>query len=152
MDEVIRLLREQTVLCSRLTELFAELKEVIKKNSTETGAVVQKIEPLLRDLVNNEKSSREFLKGRKVETFAAFIESCEYNIQRELSERLLQKSFDLQKQLKQQTEEVGKLLKSGMAYVDFNLNILSRTTTSNIYGATSETKSSGGRRIFDANV
>ncbi len=152
MDEVIRLLREETVLCSRLTELFAELKKVLTENSPQVSDAVQKIEPVMRELSENELAAKKFLRSVNAKNFEEFVFSQQYSIQRELSERLLKQSASLHERLRNLVEETGRLLKTGRAFVDFNLNILSRTTTNNIYGATSETKSSGGRRIFDANV
>ena len=43
MDETIKILREQTILCSHLPALFDELIKVMKANSPEVQEPIRKI-------------------------------------------------------------------------------------------------------------
>ena len=152
MEEIIKLLRERIVFCERLSDLFDELSDLLKKNSAELNATVEKIMPIMQSLSKNDTSTQDFLKKFQIATPNEFIETQSSGIQREMAEKLLDKIIDLQFRLKRKTGEVNILLEKGKAFVDFNLNVLSQTAASNTYGSAAEKESRRGRKIFDANV
>lgn len=152
MDETIKLLREQTVLCAHLPELFDELIKIMQSNSPDVQELIQKIETILRDLNNNERKAQEFLKRVKASSFTEYLATQEKNIQRDVAEKLLNKATDSQRRLRQQTDQLKLLLQRGKDYIEFNLNILARISASDTYGAAAKTSSQRSRRMFEANI
>ena len=152
MDETIKLLREQAILCAHLPELFDELIKIMESNSPEVQEPIRKIEATVRDLSKNAQKAQDFLKQVGSPSFAEFIAAQEKNIQRDVAQRLLKKTSDAQLRLKSQVSHVKLLLKNGKNYVDFNLNILARTSASDTYGAAAQTGSQRTRRMFEANI
>lgn len=152
MNETIKLLREQTVLCAHLPELFDELIKVMQENSPEMQEPIKKIEAVMRDLDKNEQKAQDFLKRVGVSSFAEYLSTQEKGIQRDVAEKLLRKATESQARLKNQVEELKLLLKHGKNYVAFNLNILARTSASDTYGSAAQTGSQRTRRMFEANI
>lgn len=152
MDETIKILREQAILCAHLPELFDELIKIIESNSPDVQEPIRKIEAVVRDLSKNEQKAQDFLKKVGAESFAEYITAQDKNIQRDVAEKLLKKTADAQLRLKNQVAQVKLLLKKGKDYVDFNLNILARTSASDTYGAGAQTDSRRTRRMFEANI
>ena len=152
MDETIKILREQTVLCSRLPELFNKLIEIIKNNSPDVQEPIQKISLIMRELSKSEKKSREFLLKVKATSFAQYVSAQEKNIQRDVAQNLLKKLVALQVQLKTRLAELNQLLQKGRDFIEFNLNILARISASETYGSLAQTGSLRTRRMFEANI
>lgn len=152
MEETIKILREQTVLCAHLPALFDELINIMKNNSPDVQEPVRKIEAVIRDLDKNEQKAQEFLKRVKASSFAEYLAAQEKNLQRNVAEKLLQKLADSQLRLKDQLAELKLLLQHGKEYIEFNLNILARISASETYGATAQRESQRTRRMFEANV
>lgn len=152
MDETIKILREQAILCAHLPELFDELIEIMKSNSPEVQEPIRKIETTVRDLSKNEQKAQDFLKQVGASSFAEYLSAQEKNIQRDVAEKLLKKTADAQLRLKNQVAQVKLLLKKGKDYVEFNLNILARTSASSTYGSEAQTSSQRTRRMFEANI
>ena len=119
MDETIKILREQAVLCAHLPELFDELIKIIESNSPDVQESVSKIETTVRDLSKNEQKAQDFLKKVGAESFAEYISAQDKNIQRDVAEKLLKKTADAQLRLKNQVAQVKLLLKKeiGRAHV-----------------------------------
>ena len=152
MDETIKILREQAILCAHLPELFDELIKVMESNSPDVQEPIRKIEATVRDLSKNEQKAQDFLKSVEASSLAEYIAAQDKNIQRDVAEKLLKKSADAQLRLKNQVAQVKLLLKKGKDYVDFNLNILARTSANATYGASAQTGSGRSRRMFEANI
>lgn len=152
MDETIKILREQAILCAHLPEIFDELIKIIESNSPDVQEPIRKIEAVVRDLSKNEQKAQDFLKKVGAESFTEYINAQDKNIQRDVAEKLLKKTADAQLRLKNQVAQVKLLLKKGKDYVDFNLNILARTSASDTYGAGAQTDSRRTRRMFEANI
>lgn len=152
MDEMIKILRERSILCAHLPELFDELINVVKVNSPVVQEPVSKIEAVMRDLSKNEQKAQEFLKRVKASSFAEYLAAQDKSIQRDVAEKLLKKAADSQLRLKSQASELKQLLQRGKDYVEFNLNILARISASETYGAEAKTNSQRTRRMFEANI
>ncbi len=132
MNNPIFLLREQIAICKRILAQFDAMIELLQKTG-DTGKVALELERSIGEL--NKNAVR--ISGSKF--------SEEY-------QPLLQESQNLQMQIRRKMETARRLIKLGKAFVEFNLNVLTRTTAKNTYGAAAETGTTGGRRIFDANV
>lgn len=152
MDETIKILREQTVLCSRLPELFNKLIEILKNNSPDVYEPIQKISLIMRELSKSEKKSKEFLLKVHASSFAEYVSAQEQDIRREVAQNLLKKLVAVQVQLKTRLAELNRLLKQGRDFIEFNLNILARISASETYGAQAQTGSQRTRRMFEANI
>lgn len=152
MEETIKLLREQAVLCAHMPELLDELIKIIQSNSPEVQETLSKIEATLRDLSDNEQRSRKFLQRVKAQSFAEYIAAQEDNIHRNVAEKLLKKTAESQLRLRNQVAELKLLLQRGKNYVEFNLNILAQISASDTYGAAAQTDSRQPRRMFEANI
>lgn len=152
MDETIKILREQTVLCSRLPELFNQLIDVLKSHSPDVQEPIQKISLIMRELSKSEKQSKAFLLKVKATSFVEYVSAQEKDIRRDVAENLLKKLVAVQVQLKTRLAELNRLLKKGRDFIEFNLNILARCSASDTYGAQAQTGSQRTRRMFEANI
>lgn len=152
MEETIILLREQTIFCSRLLKLFADLTESIRKNSLDMTEIVKQVEPAVAELSKNSRKSQEFLKKMQVSNFNEFINSQPDGVQKDVAKRLLLHSNNLQLQLQRRTNTLKLLTAKGKAFVDFSVNVMSRASANPTYGAEANTGTQSGRRLFNANV
>ena len=152
MDEAIKILRERTILCTHLPELFNELIKVMQSNSPDVQEPIRKIEETMCDLDGNERKAQVFLSRIKAASFAEYLAGQDNNIERDVAEKLLRKSVDAQQRLQNQVGELKLLLQRGKDYVAFNLNILARISASDTYGAGAQTDSRRTRRMFEANI
>ncbi len=152
MEETIILLREQTIFCSRLLKLFADLTESLKKNSLNMIEITKQIEPAIAELSKNSLRSQEYLKKLKFQNFNEFINSQPDGVKKDVATRLLKHNSDLQSKLQSQMKILKRLTDKGKEFVNFNLNVLSRTSATPTYGAAAETGTQSKRRIFDTNV
>ena len=141
MDETIKILREQTVLCSRLPELFNQLINILKNNSPDVYEPIHKISLIMRELSKSEKKSKEFLIKVHATSFVEYVSAQEKDIRRDVAQNLLKKLVDVQIQLKTRLAELNKLLKQGRDFIEFNLNILARISASDTYGSGARTGS-----------
>ena len=152
MDEAIKLLREQAILCSRLNELLDKLTESLKNFTHETQEIVQQINPLVADLSKNSTKTQKFLQAANVQTFGEFIKAANDSVEKEVAERLLKKVVDLQEKMVNGMKVAAGVLVNGSNFVNFNLNVLSQTSASPTYGAEAQTATNANRQIFDANI
>lgn len=152
MEETIILLREQTVFCNRLLKLFADLTETIKSNSLNMSKIAGQIEPVIVELSKNSARSKMFLDRMKFKNFNDFINAQEDSVKKDVAKRLLQSNTELQEKLQRKMRILKTLTDKGKKFVEFNLNVMSKTSTSVSYGAAAETGSQSGRRLFDANI
>ena len=128
MDNVIKLLREQTILCRRTLELFTKLIELLEQNSPNLSESILKIEKIIPDLRKNA------VQAQNCKDFANFLEKQENSIQSDVAKRLLAQSEILQTQLKHKINSAQLLTEKGAVFVNFNLNLLSQTSAGTTYG------------------
>ena len=152
MDDTIKFLREQAILCSRLNELLDKLSDALKNNSLETAEIVKTIDPLVFDLSKNSAKSQKFLETTNYKNFGELIMAAEDGVKKDVAERLLNQVINLQAKMIQAMQTAAKLLENASDFVDFNLNVLSQTSASPTYGAQARTETNSDRRIFDANI
>lgn len=151
MENVIKLLREQTILCRRTLELFAKLIELLEQNSPDLSELILKIEKILPDLRKNAVQSQKFLQSQNCKNFADFLEKQENSIQNDVAKRLLAQSEILQTQLKRKINSAQLLTDKGAVFVNFNLNLLSQTSAGTTYGEQS-LSSQSKLQMIDANI
>ena len=132
--------------------MFADLTESLKKNSLDMIEVLNQIEPAVAELSKNSLKAQKFLRRLNFKNFSDFINSQPEGVQKDVATRLLLHNDDLQAKLQSQMRILKRLNDKGKNFVDFNLNLLSRTSATPTYGAAAETGSQSGRRLFDANI
>ena len=154
MDKIIKLLREQMILCSRLSGIFDELSTALResRSGTDVTSSVQAIEPLMLDLSKNDLKIQEFLKSEKVKNVKTFVQNQPNTIERSVAERLLSQIGNLQNKLRHQITNVAHLLMNSKAFIDFNINVMSQTVANTTYGPGRDLGQHQKRRVFDANA
>ena len=154
MDKVIKLLREQMILCSRLNEIFNDLNTAFKeaRSGFDVTSSVQKIEPLMRDLSKTDVGISEFLKSVNVDNLSTFVEMQPAGVERNVASRLLNQVGELQKRLRHQITNVARLMINSKKFIDYNINVMAQTVADDIYGSGRELGQHQRRRVFDANA
>ena len=155
MDKIIKMLREQMILCSRLNELFSQLDTALKDNTSGAGvtSTVQAIEPLMKELSGSDVKIQTFLKETNSDSLKNFIDSQPESIEHSVADRLLNQVSNLQMKLRHQIIMAASLLVKSKEFIDFNVNVISQTRASTTYGPPgAEIEHQRKIRIFDANV
>ena len=155
MDKVIKLLREQVILCSRLSELFKNLSEALKTSTSGTSVTtsVQSIELLMSNLSKNDLNIRELLKSYKISDLKTFVENNSNSIEGNVANNLLIKLGNLQKRIRHQITNVARLLINSKKFIDYNINVMTQTVASTTYGPSNANIGNlQKRRMFDANI
>ena len=152
MDEAIKLLREQAILCGRLNELLDALTEDLKNVSHGTEEIVQQIDPLVLKLSKNSADTQKFLKASNFKNFGEYLATAEIGTQKDVAEKLLKQVVSRQEKLVGKMKIAAGVLVNGFNFINFNLNLLSQTSASTTYGSEAKTATKSERRIFDANV
>lgn len=155
MDKVIKMLREQMILCSRLTKLFDEIIAVLKNSDYSAGITssVQAIEKLMRDLSKNDIEIQEFLSTSGAGDLKSFIESQAECVERSVAKRLIVQVGNFQKQLRQQIIDTAHLMVNSKTFIDYNFNVMTQAVANDIYGPPgAERAGMYKRRAFEANV
>ena len=132
MMDTIKLLREQTILCRHVLELFDTLIEQLKNNSPEIIGTVAKIEKVTGNLNNIAENN-------------ITLDDLD-SVQKNVAENLLKQSKLLQAQIKEKISIANELVQVGANFVTYNMNLFSHTQA-NIYSADKLTESS--RRIVE---
>ena len=154
MEQAIKMLREQMILCKRLVELFDALRNELKNNSSGAGvtAAVQAIEPVMLKLSKQDKQIQEFLKSTQFANLQEFVAAQSESVEKNVAERLLSQNINLQKELNNKLEDSSRMLLNSKAFIDFTMNVMSRTTASDIYGPPGTAMRNNSQSIFRANI
>ena len=152
MENAIKLLREQTVLCRRALELFAKIIELLQQSSPDLTESILKIEKIMPEIRRNAEQSQKFLQSKNCRNFEDFLNKQESSVQCDVARRLLTQSANLQEKLKRQISSAQLLTDKGAAFVNFNLNLISQTSASPTYGAEALSDSQSKLQMIDANI
>ena len=154
MDRVIKLLREQMILCSRLSGIFDDLSKAFKeaRSGFDVTSSVQNIEILMRDLSKNDNAVKEFLQSVHIDNLKNFVDKQPDGVERNVANRLLVQVGNLQNRLRHQITNVANLMVNSKRFIDYNINVMAQTVADNIYGPGKELGQHQKRRVFDANI
>ena len=155
MDEAVRLLRAQIILSNECLEKVKALKETLQAEDKGANimSAVQAVEPALSDLGKLAKKKTEFLQTRKIATMRAFIAQSPPGETREIVVHLLQRVQILEEALGQEIAAARLLLERGKKYVDFHINVMTRTVASDTYNhEAAESESRREIKMFDSSV
>ena len=156
MREAIKILRQELVFCTRFAELLDELCAILKQRASGNGVTktVQKLEKVLAEVPKMEAEKKAFLETAGQPDLRNFLESQTDSVEKKMALRLLEQVGTQQEKLRQQTAESRALLERSKEFVDFHINVISRTRANPTYGPpnASEAEHRRGIRMFDQNV
>ena len=155
MDSLIKILRDELFLFKKLSSSLANLSNALKLHSNGSGvsSSVQSIEPILIDLSKLDNSISAFLLSVGSSNLKAFLDSRPVSVERDVALRLLAQIDILQLKTRHQLINSANLLVKSKNFIDYNVNVLSQTVSTNLYGPPGADPESPRRhRIFDANV
>jgi flagellar biosynthesis/type III secretory pathway chaperone len=156
MEELIRILRAQLVLCQELLKLEPKHREyLLAKKRAETASVIAKEEEYIGKITVLERQKLRVFNQKNCADLASFIQEEQASAQIELVKTLaerLQKSVLALKDQKQQNTEI---LQKYVEFIDFSVNVMTQTTNDNIYarqGDTSPTSVLSNKKMFDQKI
>lgn len=156
MREAIRILRQELVLCTRLAELQEELADCLKGHVSGNGVskTVRELECVLADISKLEGEQKALLERAGKPDLRSFLDGQSPSVEREMALRLLDQVSSQQEKLRKQSAANRLLLERSKQFVDFQMNVLSRTKANPTYGPPNagEAEHQRGRRMFDQNV
>ena len=146
MKEMVGLLRQKLLLIQKLIEHAAELrKALVSCDAEEVRALSKKAEPLVEELSKLEDT----VAAKSGGVAANWVETQPESPGKELAGKLVQainvKLYDLKIAHLANTALLGK----NMAYLDYNINVLTQTTASATYGRGNGEQ---GLKMFEADV
>ncbi|WP_073089866.1 hypothetical protein [Selenomonas ruminantium] len=155
MDEAVRLLRAQIILSNKCLEKIKALKEVLQAENKGANivAAVQSLEPALLELGKLERNKRDFLHRQQVKDMHTCIRRMPRSKEWEILMHLFHRTQEFEESLKQEIAAAQLLLERGKQYVDYHINVMTRTVASDTY--TQEAAESEGRRgvrMFDSSI
>ena len=155
MDEVVRLLRAQILISNRALEKLKAIKETIQAENkgAHIVAAVQAMEPVLLELGKLEKQKQVFLQGKNVSSVQAVLAQEPASEAREIAVHLLHRAQEFEESLIREVAATRLLLEKGKQYVDFHINVLTRTVASDTYNQdAAESESRREIKMFDSSV
>lgn len=155
MDEAVRLLRAQILLSNKCLERIKALKKVLQaeNNGADIVTVVQSLEPALLELTKLEKNKRDFLKRQGAKDMRTVISRLTPDESWEILVHLYHRTQEFEVSLKQELANTSLLLERGKEFVDYHINIMTRTVASDIYTqAAAESESRRGVKMFDSSI
>lgn len=155
MREAIKILRQELVFYTRFGELMEELSNVLKERASgkDVSQVVKKLEQALSEGSKLESVVTGFLQSVKQPSFERFFEGLPPSVEKNMAVRLLEQVSDQQEQLRRKSETSHVLLERSKKFVDFQMNVLSRTRANPMYGQPgADGAAPGGRGMFDRNI
>ncbi|MBE6092274.1 MAG: hypothetical protein E7201_03720 [Selenomonas ruminantium] len=155
MDEVVRLLRAQILISNTCLEKLKAIKTTIQAENkgANIAAAVQDMEPALLEMGKLEKRKQEFLTRQKLSSLQAVLASQPHSAEREIAVHLLHRAQEFEESLVREIASTRFLLEKGKKYVDFNINVMTKTVASDIYNQdAAESESRRGVKMFDSSV
>lgn len=155
MDEAVRLLRAQVLISNKCLEKLKAIKNAIQAENKGANivAAVQGLEPALQELGKLEKRKKEFLVAHKVSSLRVALAKESDSEARDVAVHLLHRAQEFEESLLREVAATRLLLEKGKQYVDYHINVLTRTVASDIYNQdAAESESRRGVKMFDSSV
>ncbi len=155
MEEVIKLLRQQMVIYSKLSALLESLKAALhqREDSRKVSDAVKQIERMYAELSRLQRQQEKFLKTGQKENMASFVQAQPASVERDVAMRLLLQVDALQKKMIGQSASAKELLRHSKEFMEYHINLISRARAEGTYAPPEAGAAPGGsRRMFDANV
>jgi flagellar biosynthesis/type III secretory pathway chaperone len=147
MKEISILIKAQITLGKQLISLNAMQKQyLIERNTKQSSAVTLQTEQIMHKLAALENKKQQFLQnigaaaGLQINTDQSILD-----LKRQFQEIVVE--------LKEQNTKNKILLKKNVEFIDFNINVMSRTVADPLYAAKGANNSILGRnKIFDQTI
>jgi len=155
MDEVVRLLRAQILISNKCLEKIKAIKNTLQAENkgADIVAAVQDMEPALLELGKLEKQKKDFLLHHKTTTLQAVLAKEQDSEARDVAVHLLHRAQEFEASLTREVMATRLLLEKGKQYVDFHINVLTRTVASDTYNQdAAESESRREIKMFDSSV
>lgn len=156
MKEILGILRQELVLCTRLSELVGQQEtELAKTLDSQTAAsVVQHMDPLLKQLGKAEKQKTMLLAQAGESTIAGFLQKQPPSPEKELFGQLLDKLARVSQKLRQAGDGNAVLLQRNLQYIAFSINVMAQAQADTTYAPTGgdESKTLQTKKMFDRSV
>ena len=156
MEEAIRLIRQQILVCARINELFEALKEVLRKKAEGKALsnAVKRMEAVFSELSGLEDQQQGFLEAQQQRNMIGFVQAQPASVERDVAMRLLSQLGAWQTRLSRQSVTAKELLRHSKEFVDYHMNVLSQAKAESTYGPPGASAADAGRglKMFDANV
>ncbi len=156
MKEILGILRQELVLCMRLSELTEQQRTALAKtlDSQEAAAAVQQMEPLLKQLGKAEKQKAFLLAQAGESTMADFLQKQLSSPEKQLFEQLLEKLAHVSQKLQRAGAGNDVLLQRNLQYIAFNINVMAQAQADATYASSGgdETNTLQTKKMFDRSV
>lgn len=155
MDEAVRLLRAQVLLSNQCLEKIKALKNNLQAEDKGANivAAVQSLEPALLELGKLEKEKRDFLHKQSARDMRTFISRMPPSEEWEILVHLFHRTQEFEQSMRGEISAAKLLLERGKKYVDYNVNVMTRTVANNTYNQeAAESGSQRGIKMFDSSV
>lgn len=156
MEELIRILRAQLVLCQELLKLEPKHREyLLAKKRAETAAIIAKEEEYIGKISVLERQKQRVFNQKNCEDLAAFVADESASAQIALVETLASRLQKAVLTLKDQNEQNTVILQKYVEFIDFSVNVMAQTTSDNIYarqGDASPTSVLSKKKMFDQKI
>lgn len=154
MKDIIRILRQQLVLCQQLNSIVHQQRELLKGHgAADTSGFAKKMEPLLLELGKLDKQQKQQLAQSSASTMAELLGRQPASVERSLAEQLLEKLQRIMQDTREEGRKNDVLLRRNMEFIDYTINVLNQTTTDAAYappGAAAQAVRP--RKMFDASI
>jgi hypothetical protein len=129
-------------------------KSLVDQATADPAATAAVLEPLLVSLQKSEEEKTKLLQRLGTQNLVAAIGRYPDSLEQDMAFRLLAKLQSVMSELQSLSGQSQELLKRNMQYIDFNINVVTRTTTGTTYGASGgqPTQSDGAVKMFDTNI
>ena len=156
MKEILGILRQELVLCMRLSELTEQQRTALAKtlDSQEAAAAVQQMEPLLKQLGKAEKQKALLLAQAGESTMADFLQKQPPSPEKQLFEQLLEKLAHVSQKLQRAGAGNDVLLQRNLQYIAFNIKVMAQAQADATYASSGgdETNTLQTKKMFDRSV
>ncbi len=155
MDEVVRLLRAQILISNKCLEKIKAIKAALQAENKGANIVpaIQEMESVLLELGRLEKQKVAFLHKCGASTLQAVLEKIPNSEAKGVAVHLLHRAQEFEDPLRSEVESTRLLLEKGKQYVDFHVNVLTRTVASETYNQdAAESESRREIKMFDSSV
>ena len=155
MKDVIEILRQQIVLCTRLMELIKEQRpEIIGGRAKEASALASAMEPLMTKLMALEKKQKQLLFTLRAKDISTWLADQPESKEQAMAMLLLEKQQKLTAALKEESAVNRQFLDRNIKFIDYSVNVMTQTAAGVTYGTP---EGNGGRpvqgqKMFDANI
>lgn len=156
MDEIIRILRAELALCMKLEAAAQAQREALKANldGRRVTETTQTVDGLLRQISVFEKQKEELLQKAGCASMTELLKRQPYSKEKMEAKRYLARMTELFQKVRNIGSANRLLLKNGMEYLTFSLNVMTQSQAGPGYDDTESPDKTAiqGKKLFDKSV